>query len=479
MAKQAGKVSKSSDNHKGTANRYGVSYSFDIDDTPPYDVSWAGVSIFVVSDEEYSKNPTGEAYDNEQGSTSGIVYYDSLQKAEAMLKDAMSCANHDIVIDASLSDSDKKYLADDGIVVGKAGMQYFHAKLGLYDEYGNHGGKRQTFLYDASEFEVVEVQRESGDTTPYKTLKYVGGETDGSKIKIPNGVKTCDFMFDGINLNDAPIIPNSVEDTEGMFNGILTEGAYTNAQWNLAHPGFDMNDEEYEEPSGFDITRKDCKDAHAMMFYTGGGGSYKHNTANEIAAWGKRNFEKLKDKTIEEIKRDNLYWGSDEAAGHNLKGGYNGDTYVLFDSMDALSDEYKHDAMFNTKTRCEFGSIVSFSAYDTISGVGQVVKSDSREGIIAIKLTRLPSTCYDSSHYVNDGSGIEYFKYDEIAELEPYREKDATTDTFREDFDKAVAEGVAERKWTYKQAPDRSKAVDSEFGGIEGNEGCSGTSLGE
>ena len=128
MAKQVGKVSKSADNYKGTANRYGVSYSFDKDDTPPYEVSWAGVSVFVVSDEEYSKNPSGEAYDDEQGSTIGIAYYDSLQEAGAMLKDAMSCANHDIVIDASLSDSDKKYLADNGIVEGKAGMQYSNAK---------------------------------------------------------------------------------------------------------------------------------------------------------------------------------------------------------------------------------------------------------------------------------------------------------------------------------------------------------------
>lgn len=74
-------------------------------------------------------------------------------------------------------------------------------------------------------------------------LYYIGKETDGSKIKIPKGIKSCYSMFfrcenlktapeipEGVkncmymfadckNLKTAPQIPNGVEDCTSMFEG--------------------------------------------------------------------------------------------------------------------------------------------------------------------------------------------------------------------------------------------------------------------
>ena len=51
-------------------------------------------------------------------------------------------------------------------------------------------------------------------------LYYIGKETDGSKIKIPKGIKSCYSMFFGCkNLKTAPQIPNGVEDCTSMFEG--------------------------------------------------------------------------------------------------------------------------------------------------------------------------------------------------------------------------------------------------------------------
>ena len=80
------------------------------------------------------------------------------------------------------------------------------------------------------------------------------------------------------------------------------------------------------------------------MFYTGGGSSYANNTMDNIAAFGKGLYPGLKDKSLDEIKDYHIYWGSDEASGYNLKGFYNGDTYVLFDDIEKLPPEMKHDA---------------------------------------------------------------------------------------------------------------------------------------
>ena len=51
-------------------------------------------------------------------------------------------------------------------------------------------------------------------------LGYIGTETDGRKIKIPEGIKKCIYMFSFCNFSEyPPEIPDSVEDCSYMFWG--------------------------------------------------------------------------------------------------------------------------------------------------------------------------------------------------------------------------------------------------------------------
>lgn len=76
------------------------------------------------------------------------------------------------------------------------------------------------------------------------------------------------------------------------------------------------------------------------MFYTGA--SYKTSLIDVVHyAW----FE-LTDifgnMSEEEIIKNHIYWGSDESYG--MKGAYNGDTYILYNNINALPQDYQFDA---------------------------------------------------------------------------------------------------------------------------------------
>ena len=66
------------------------------------------------------------------------------------------------------------------------------------------------FQYDDTEFQLK--------SNSY--LRYIGTETDGSKIKIPAGVTNCSYMFqDCSSLLKAPEIPTGVTNCFAMFYG--------------------------------------------------------------------------------------------------------------------------------------------------------------------------------------------------------------------------------------------------------------------
>lgn len=79
----------------------------------------------------------------------------------------------------------------------------------ISDEYIKHySGELGEFDYDTREFELDGY------------LHYIGTEPDGSKIKIPDGVKKCNGMFaDCKFLIKAPAIPDGVKDCTVMFKG--------------------------------------------------------------------------------------------------------------------------------------------------------------------------------------------------------------------------------------------------------------------
>ena len=61
---------------------------------------------------------------------------------------------------------------------------------------------------------------------------------------------------------------------------------------------------------------------------------------------------------------DKEYWGSDEALGYDLKGGYNGDTLVVFKDANLLPDGYKEDAIKYGKPITENKKIKKESKYN-------------------------------------------------------------------------------------------------------------------
>jgi hypothetical protein len=77
-----------------------------------------------------------------------------------------------------------------------------------------YDGQLGKFEYDDTEFKHL-IFRDGRK----ECLMYIGNESDGSKIKIPQGIKDCSFMFDRCeSLETPPVIPEGVEDCSVMFS---------------------------------------------------------------------------------------------------------------------------------------------------------------------------------------------------------------------------------------------------------------------
>lgn len=82
----------------------------------------------------------------------------------------------------------------------------------------HYNGVLGEFDYNDAEFKVVTIgESENKDNTE---LRYIGTETDGSKIHIPDGLNSCAGMFwNRTSIKTAPEIPNSVRSCLCMFSG--------------------------------------------------------------------------------------------------------------------------------------------------------------------------------------------------------------------------------------------------------------------
>lgn len=81
-------------------------------------------------------------------------------------------------------------------------MRYYEGELGKFD-------------YDNEEFMIVN----SPGYLFIHNLKYIGSETDGLKIKIPDGLKSGVRMFMGCEfLETPPVLPDSMRYCTDMFN---------------------------------------------------------------------------------------------------------------------------------------------------------------------------------------------------------------------------------------------------------------------
>lgn len=90
------------------------------------------------------------------------------------------------------------------------------------DNVNHYEGILGTFDYNTNEWAIAEkkVKGEDGRSTEIPVLRYIGNETDGDKIKIPEGVKSLDYSFEGnTKLETVPKIPDSVTSAHASFMG--------------------------------------------------------------------------------------------------------------------------------------------------------------------------------------------------------------------------------------------------------------------
>lgn len=90
----------------------------------------------------------------------------------------------------------------------------------------DYEGPLGKFKYDKTQFTLDTYELEAYDdglgvysspATSIPRLHYIGTETDGNKICIPDGVKSGDFMFAESNIKNTPKLPKSLESTNSMF----------------------------------------------------------------------------------------------------------------------------------------------------------------------------------------------------------------------------------------------------------------------
>lgn len=76
------------------------------------------------------------------------------------------------------------------------------------------------------------------------------------------------------------------------------------------------------------------------LFYTGSG--YRNATKENIAQWARYVLQDIFfDMTVEQIMNKHIYWGTESGS---YKSFYNGDTYVLYNSLEKLPEDMQYDA---------------------------------------------------------------------------------------------------------------------------------------
>lgn len=92
----------------------------------------------------------------------------------------------------------------------------------------SYSGPLGEFEYDPNEFKLFTVEHE-GEATSFTILRYIGSETDGRKINIPEGITNCSMMFASFGdygsglpeptIRVAPALPKSAKSAFAMFSG--------------------------------------------------------------------------------------------------------------------------------------------------------------------------------------------------------------------------------------------------------------------
>lgn len=143
----------------------------------------------ILQPEPESMSPTLDRINREYAAPAGAA---SMFENSPFAKDTESF--REVVKDVTPEDS---YVLED---LGDHKMHY-EGQLGVFD-------------FDDREFQVKQALRpedEYGPNSIQHFMAYIGPETDGSKIHIPEGLRDMTLTFAGTNIESAPKIPASVE----------------------------------------------------------------------------------------------------------------------------------------------------------------------------------------------------------------------------------------------------------------------------
>ena len=84
-----------------------------------------------------------------------------------------------------------------------------------------YDGELGSFAYDPNEYEFQSVEHftDTGESVSMSYLHYIGDEVDGSKIRIPDGLRDASFLFAETDIESVPQIPDSVNYAAAMCTG--------------------------------------------------------------------------------------------------------------------------------------------------------------------------------------------------------------------------------------------------------------------
>ena len=129
-------------------------------------------------------------------------------RLDAFDKDARNAAKDDKEYEAIQLGVD----GEDGTITvsqNDSNKNHYSGVLGDFDYDPNNWAVGYKTVYDSIGGESV--------TTEIPILRYIGTETNGNKIHIPEGVTNLDYTFEGTDVRTVPVLPEGVESMHATF----------------------------------------------------------------------------------------------------------------------------------------------------------------------------------------------------------------------------------------------------------------------
>lgn len=186
--------------------------------------------------------------------------------------------------------------------------------------------------------QIIEASKDD-KYNPNVTIKYEDGDTSEiPRLSSRYSEGYVDAMAEMINKDER--LAQHPEKLQDLTKDFIENGGAE--RWISSY--FEQNEDAYNKAlEGCEPEATPCggDDKNYYMFYVDNYGTYKNNTAERIAEFGKKNFPNFKDLGFEDIKNFHMYWATE---GSGYESFYNGDTYVLFDDIEKLPEDKKNDA---------------------------------------------------------------------------------------------------------------------------------------